>query len=147
MHGDDGVAAASGWWAFAFTSGQSVSCAPVCVRLRVHLIRHCNKACTTDVYLHHECAHVGLSVHAPVRYRRRESVCSVNNPALHLLFIYIIHVGDSVQYRELNVSSFIYVLTELIWYLATQLVQSVVVSTTLAPMQRQVLSLALYCER
>ena len=34
--------------------------------MRVQLIRHF-KTCTTDSYLQNECAHVGLSVHAPVR--------------------------------------------------------------------------------
>ena len=35
------------------------------IRVRVQIIRHL-KTCTTDVYLQNECAHVGLSVHAPV---------------------------------------------------------------------------------
>ena len=35
------------------------------IRVRVQLIRHF-KTCTTDIYLQNECAHVGLSVHAPV---------------------------------------------------------------------------------
>ena len=35
------------------------------VRVRLQLIRHF-KTCTTDIYLHNECAHVGLSIHAPV---------------------------------------------------------------------------------
>ena len=33
--------------------------------MRVQLIRHF-KTCTTDIYLHKDCAHVGLIVHAPV---------------------------------------------------------------------------------
>ena len=37
----------------------------VLVRVRVQLIRHL-KTCTTDIFLHHECAHGRLSVHAPV---------------------------------------------------------------------------------
>ena len=39
--------------------------AAVVVRVRVQIIRHF-KACTTDIYLHNDCAHVGSSVHAPV---------------------------------------------------------------------------------
>ena len=35
------------------------------IRVRVQLIRHF-KPCTTDIFLHNECAHVGLSIHAPV---------------------------------------------------------------------------------
>ena len=35
------------------------------VRVRLQLIRHV-KTCTTDIYLHNERAHVGLSTHAPV---------------------------------------------------------------------------------
>ena len=35
------------------------------VRVRVQLIRHF-EPCTTDIYLHNDCAHVGLIVHAPV---------------------------------------------------------------------------------
>ena len=35
------------------------------VRVRVQLIRHF-KTCKTDIYLQNKCAHVGLSVHAPV---------------------------------------------------------------------------------
>ena len=35
------------------------------IRVRLQLIRHF-KTCTTDIYLHNECAHVGLSVDAPV---------------------------------------------------------------------------------
>ena len=35
------------------------------VSMRVQIIRHC-KTCMTDIYLQNECAHVGLSVHAPV---------------------------------------------------------------------------------
>ena len=35
------------------------------VRVRVQIIRHF-KTCKTDIYLQNECAHVGLSVHAPV---------------------------------------------------------------------------------
>ena len=38
---------------------------PAIVRVRVQLIRHF-KPCTTDIYLHNECAHVGLSIRAPV---------------------------------------------------------------------------------
>ena len=41
------------------------------VRVRVRLIRHF-KTCTTDIYLQNECAHVGLSVHAPVDPCREE---------------------------------------------------------------------------
>ena len=33
--------------------------------VRLQLIRHV-KTCTTDIYLHNECAHVGLSIDAPV---------------------------------------------------------------------------------
>ena len=36
------------------------------VRVRVQLIRHF-KTCKTDIYLQNKCAHVGLSVHAPVQ--------------------------------------------------------------------------------
>ena len=35
--------------------------------MRVQLIRHF-ETCTTDIYIHNECAHVGLSVRAPVRF-------------------------------------------------------------------------------
>ena len=35
------------------------------VRVRLQLIRHF-KTCTTEIYLHNECAHVGLSIDAPV---------------------------------------------------------------------------------
>ena len=35
------------------------------LRVRVQLIRH-SKTCTTDIYIQNECAHVGLSIHAPV---------------------------------------------------------------------------------
>ena len=35
------------------------------LRVRVQIIRHV-KTCMTDIYLQNECAHVGLSVHAPV---------------------------------------------------------------------------------
>ena len=35
------------------------------VRVRVQLIRH-SKTCMTEIHLHNECAHVGLSIHAPV---------------------------------------------------------------------------------
>ena len=38
------------------------------IRVRLQLIRHF-KTCTTDIYLHNECAHVGLSIDAPVRVR------------------------------------------------------------------------------
>ena len=38
---------------------------PIAVWVRVQLIRHF-KTCTTDIYLHIECEHVGLSIHAPV---------------------------------------------------------------------------------
>ena len=41
---------------------------PKYLRARVQLIRHF-KICTTDIYLHNDCAHVGLSVHAPVSSR------------------------------------------------------------------------------
>ena len=34
------------------------------LRVRVQIIRHF-KTCMTDIYLQNECAHVGLSVHAP----------------------------------------------------------------------------------
>ena len=36
--------------------------------VRVQLIRHF-KTCTTDIYLQKDCAHVGLSVHAPASSR------------------------------------------------------------------------------
>eukprot|EP01048_Picozoa_sp_COSAG05_P019805 COSAG05_NODE_3204_length_2245_cov_3.080615_2_plen_177_part_00 len=35
------------------------------LRVRVQLIRHL-KTCTADIYIHNECAHVGLSIHAPM---------------------------------------------------------------------------------
>ena len=38
---------------------------PAIIRVRVQLIRHL-KPCTNDIHLHNECAHVGLSIHAPV---------------------------------------------------------------------------------
>ena len=40
-------------------------CHSSCVRVRVQLIRTF-KTCTTDIYLRNECAHVGLSIHAPL---------------------------------------------------------------------------------
>eukprot|EP01048_Picozoa_sp_COSAG05_P012670 COSAG05_NODE_1287_length_5276_cov_10.526173_4_plen_165_part_00 len=40
------------------------------IRVRVQLIRHL-KTCTTEVYIQNECAHVGLSIHAPVGALRR----------------------------------------------------------------------------
>ena len=36
------------------------------LRVRVQLIRHVKTCCTTEIYIQHGCAHVGLSVHAPV---------------------------------------------------------------------------------
>ena len=36
------------------------------VRVRVQLTIRIFKTCTTEIYLQTECAHVGLSVHAPV---------------------------------------------------------------------------------
>jgi len=40
-------------------------CKHASVRVRLQLILHF-KTCTTDIYLHNECAHVGLSIDAPV---------------------------------------------------------------------------------
>ena len=40
------------------------------VQVRVQLIRQF-KTCTTDIYLHNDCAHVELSVHAPVSCQLR----------------------------------------------------------------------------
>eukprot|EP01048_Picozoa_sp_COSAG05_P007394 COSAG05_NODE_520_length_9047_cov_2.500224_10_plen_104_part_00 len=40
------------------------------VRVRVQLIRH-SKTCMTEIQLHNECAHVGLSIHAPVEANHR----------------------------------------------------------------------------
>ena len=42
------------------------------IRVRVQLIRHF-KTCTADIYLHNECAHVGLSIHAPVRVNSKDA--------------------------------------------------------------------------
>ena len=36
------------------------------LRVRVQIIRHV-KSCTADIYIQNDCAHVGVSVHAPVR--------------------------------------------------------------------------------
>ena len=38
---------------------------PANLRVRVQLIRHF-QTCASDIHLQNECAHVGLSVHAPV---------------------------------------------------------------------------------
>eukprot|EP01048_Picozoa_sp_COSAG05_P019806 COSAG05_NODE_3204_length_2245_cov_3.080615_3_plen_191_part_00 len=64
-----------------FSSPQAIS--PQTLRVRVQLIRHV-KTCTTDIYLHNECAHVGLSVHAPVgptvMFGGSTTGASTNNP-------------------------------------------------------------------
>ena len=43
------------------------------LRVRVQIIRHF-ETCTTDIYLHHDCAHVGLSTHAPVCFVSKKLV-------------------------------------------------------------------------
>ena len=34
------------------------------------------KTCTTDIYLQNDCAHIGLSIHAPVRSTISSSLCA-----------------------------------------------------------------------
>ena len=47
------------------TISRSPSSSTLRIRVRVQLIGHL-KTCTTDIYIKNECAHVGLSIHAPV---------------------------------------------------------------------------------
>ena len=44
------------------------------LRVRVQLIIRHLKTCTTDIYIHNDCAHVGLSIHAPVHTKVQEGL-------------------------------------------------------------------------
>ena len=65
------------------------------IRVRVQIIRHF-KTCTTDIYLQNECAHVGLSVHAPV------SVCLHTAALAGALFRNQPVVLDHVQNAQIH---------------------------------------------